>query len=139
MNEFEQRLRQVPVKPLPGDWRAEILAVAAAVQPLPEHDIHAAPAWRTCLLAGCRSLFWPHPRAWAGLAAVWVIIALIHFSQGDEAPVLAEKAAPPTPEMQAHLRQQQQMLVELLVPRTGGEADRPRRSGPHTQLDRMIG
>ena len=134
MNEFEQRLRSVPVKPLPGDWRTEILAAAAEA-------VRSAPvslSWRERLVAGWRSLFWPHPRAWAGLAAVWVIIAILHFSQRDDSPVLAEKSAPPTPEMLADLRQQQQLLAELLGPHGAGEADRPKKTGPHTQLVRTL-
>jgi len=133
MNEFEQRLRSVPVKPLPGDWRAEILATAEAIPAVP-----APPPWRERLAGGWRSLFWPHPRAWAGLAAVWVIIALLHFSQRDDSPVLVEKSAPPTPEMLADLRQQQQLLAELLGPHGAGEADRPKKTGPHTQLVRTL-
>ena len=138
MNEFEQRLRSVPVKPLPGNWRAEILAAAAAAQPSPVHRVNDALTWRARLTAAWRSLFWPHPRSWAGLAAVWVIIAILHFSQRDDSPVLAEKSAPPTPEMLADLRQQQQMLAELLGPHGAGEADRPKKTGPHTQLVRAL-
>lgn len=131
MNEFEKRLQQVPLKPLPDEWRAEILAAVPAVPPAP-----APLAWQARLVAGWRSLFWPHPRAWAGLAAVWVVIALLQFSQRDDSPVLAEKSVPPTPEMLADLRRQQQMLVELISPGGAGEADRPKRTGPHTQLVR---
>ena len=28
-------------------------------------------------------LIWPSRRAWAGLAAVWVALAVVHFSQND--------------------------------------------------------
>jgi hypothetical protein len=138
MNEFEQRLRQVPVKPIPGEWRAEILAAAEAKQPSLERGVHAASTWQARITAILCSLFWPHPRAWAGLAAVWVVIAILHFSQPDDSPVLAEKSAPPSADTLADLRQQQQMLAELLGPYGAGEADRPKRSGPHTQLVRVM-
>jgi hypothetical protein len=133
MNEFEQRLRQVPVKPLPPEWRAEILAAAGAVQPAP-----ARPALQERLAVGWRSLFWPHPQAWAGLAAAWVVIALLHLSQRDEVPARSANSAPPSPETLIELRQQQQMLVELLDLRPGGDIDRPKKSGPHTQLMRAL-
>ncbi len=131
MNEFEKRLQRVPLKALPTEWRAEVLA--AAVPPAPSRVSRG-----DYLAGGWRSLFWPHPIAWAGLAAVWVVIALLHCSQRDDAPVLAEKSAPPSPEMLADLRQQQKLLVELLGPPGAGEADRPKKTGPHTQLVRTL-
>ncbi len=136
MNEFEQRLRQVPLKPVPPEWRAEILA--AAGQLTPDCSGPAPLSWRARWLAGWHSLFWPHPRAWAGLAVVWVVIAGLHVSQSDDAPVVEQSAAS-TPERLADLRQQQQMLVELLGANRASEAEPPKRSGAHTQRVRMIG
>jgi hypothetical protein len=55
---LEAELVRQPFQPLPPAWRDEILAAAAAA---------ATPGWRDYL--------WPHPRAWAALAAGWVAIA----------------------------------------------------------------
>ena len=135
MNEFEQRLQRVPLKSPPAEWRAEILAAAERNRRSPKGES----SWAR-FGAGWRSLFWPHPQAWAGLAAVWVVIALLHFSQRGDGPkaVLAEKSAPPLPEMLAELQQQKQLLVELLSQRGAGEADRPKRPGPHTEVLRVM-
>jgi hypothetical protein len=72
------------------------------------------------------NFFWPHPKAWAGLAAVWILIFAVDFSVRDKSPVVAEKAAPPSPEVIAELRQQQRMLAELIGSSQAREADLPR-------------
>ena len=59
-------------------------------------------------------MLWPHPKAWAGLAAVWILIFAVDFSVRDKSPVMAEKAAPPSPEVIVELKQQQRMLAELI-------------------------
>ena len=135
MNEFEQRLQRVPLKSPPAEWRAEILAAAEGSQRSPKCESQ----WAR-FNAGWRSLFWPHPQAWAGLAAVWVVIALLHFSQWGENSIQARvgKSDQPSPEMLAELRQQQQLLVELLGQREAGDADRPKRAGPHTEVLRVM-
>jgi len=140
MNEFEQRLRRVPLQPAPPDWRAEILAVAVPVRP-------AVPPrpWSARLRVQWPALLWPAPRAWAGLATVWLVILVLQFASRDPAAapaasLVAQKAAPPTLEMQAELRQQQQLLVELLGPRDSRAADRPHpvRSSTHTRRAEIV-
>ena len=70
--------------------------------------------------------FWPHPKAWAGLAAVWILIFAVDFSVRDKSPVMAEKAAPPSPEVIVELKQQQRMLAELIGSSQAREAELPR-------------
>ena len=130
MNDFEQRLRKVPMKPVPADWRAEILAAAA----MPSVTVTRESGWER-INAQLHALLWPHPKAWAGLAAVWVFILLLNVSQRDGAPVRAEKSAPPSPEMRAEIRQQQQLLVELVGANEVREADRPRNLAPQPRTE----
>jgi hypothetical protein len=139
MNELEQRLRQVPLKPVPPAWRAEILAeveLGAASVTLKNSKPRAGWLFRARLAA----LLWPHPKAWAGLAAVWLVILALDFSQGNDSPVARESAQAPTPEMRVELRQQQQMLAELLGAHELSDADRPRPKAPqpHTELVRVL-
>lgn len=131
MNDFEQRLQRVPLKPVPPGWRAEILAAAAAVPSAPKES--ARPSFGSWLHA----LLWPHPKAWAGLAAVWLFIALLNFSQRGTAPVRAEKSAAPTPAAVAELRQQHELLVELLGRPEPRDADRPRSTVPQPRARAM--
>ena len=125
MEKFEQRLSRQPLRPVPPEWRAEILAAA-----LPA----SRPVSRTSFLATCNmqhaTLLWPHPKAWAGLAAVWVVIILVNLSLRDPSARVAEKSAPPSPEMMAELRKQQRLFAELIGPREEFVADRSKYYSP---------
>lgn len=128
MNEFEQRLRRLPVRKLPADWRAEILAAAAPVRT-------AAPVNGLVLLrARLLELFWPHPKAWAGLAAAWAIILLLNLSATDRAPVLVKKSAAPSPDVIEQLHHQQIMFAELIGTTVVSDKDRIKTGPlqPHT-------
>jgi len=132
MNEFEQRLSRQPLKEIPAAWRAEILSVACpASRPVPRASFLA-----TCNLK-LATLLWPHPQAWAGLAAVWVFIIAVNFSLREPAPRLAAKSAPPSPEVMVELRQQQRLLAELIGPRDERDADRSKTYTPRPRGERM--
>ena len=130
LDPFEERLRRQPLKAVPAEWRAEILA-AAADRPSPV----ARPTLLSTLNAQLSTLLWPHPAAWAGLAAVWIFICAMNFSIHDRSPVVAEEAAPPSREMMAEIKEQRRLLAELIGPRETFEADRVKslRPGPRTE------
>ena len=71
MNDFERKLSQQTFRAPPPDLRAAILGTPANVI-VPDRWI-----WRDWL--------WPSPRAWAALAALWVIFAALSFSTGETA------------------------------------------------------
>ena len=121
MRQFERRLSRQPLKKIPGEWRVEIL-VAADVNRRKVRAFTSAATIRSRL----REIFWPAPAAWAGLAAVWILIFFMEFSMRDTAPVVAEKAAPPSPEVIVELKQQQRMLAELIGAGQAREAEAPR-------------
>jgi len=108
---FEHRLRQPPLKPVPPAWRAEILAATHVAQ---RHDassfiIHPSS------FARLRACLWPHPVAWAGLAAAWLFIGAVNLSLHVSAPArLAEKDTPPSPLVLAELKKQQRLYAELV-------------------------
>jgi hypothetical protein len=126
MDNFEQKLQRQPLRQIPAEWRAEILREGrrVAVAEIEHTDTVSLPKlnWRAVLT----SLFWPHPRAWAGLAAVWILILAVDFSLRDPAPVMAEKSAPSSPEVMVELRQQQRLLVELMGSSQTREAEPPK-------------
>ena len=136
-DDFEQRLQRQPLRQIPDEWREEILRQGrrAAVHEIGDADTASLPTlkWRTTLA----NLFWPHPKAWAGLAAVWILIFAVDFSIRDKTPVVAEKSAPPSPEMVAELKQQQRMLAELIGARDTGDADRSKPLAPRPRSERV--
>jgi len=138
-DDFESRLQRQPLRPIPPEWRAEILAAARAAQ-VPYHSSpvtrHPQPSWPYSILYSLSSLLWPHPKAWAGLAAVWIFILAVNFSIRDSAPRRAEKSAPTTPEVLVELRQQQRLFAELVGPRESRDADRPRMFTPKPRGER---
>src|ERR1035437_3253068 len=125
-DDFESRLQRQPLRQMPPAWRAEILAAAREAQA----PVHASRithrSWLSTFNHQLSTLFWPHPKAWAGLAAVWVCIFAVNFSIRDTSPRLAEKSAPPSPEVMVALRKQQLLFAELVGPRETQDADRPR-------------
>jgi hypothetical protein len=129
---LEQKLSRQPLRQIPGEWRGEILAVATSY--------HASPVTRHSFLstlnAQLSTLLWPHPRAWAGLAAIWILILAVNFSMRDPSPVRAEKSSPPSPEVIVELRQQQRMLAELIGPRDTRDADRSKPLVPQPRSER---
>ena len=59
-----------------------------------------------------RELILPRPQAWAGLAAVWVLILALKLSTHDPSHVVTSKSSVP-PEVIAELRQQKHLFAEL--------------------------
>src|SRR5450432_4167872 len=75
----------------------------------------------SCCLGGSNKLWlelvWPCRRIWTGLAAAWVLIFIINFSQRDGSSTMMAKSTP-TPEMMMTFRDQQKWLNELLADRS---------------------
>ena len=135
-SEFEKKLRRQPVKEIPSAWRAEILAAARAEQPIRHSSFVIRPGWLSTLNSQLSTFFWPHPRAWAGLAAVWVCILALNFSTRDKSVMVAEKSSPPSPEVIVELRKQQRLFAELMEPREAPVADRAKTDVPHPRSGR---
>jgi hypothetical protein len=133
LEQIERRLRRQPLRQVPAEWREEILAAAVVGQP--------SPAARRSFLSTrdfqLSTIFWPHPVAWAGLAAVWIFIFAVDFSTRDRTPVIAANNLPPPAEVMAEVHLQQQLLVELLGPRETRDADRQRNFVPKPRSEHM--
>lgn len=141
MNEhepFEKRLQRQPLREAPSAWREEILS--AARQPQPSRDASGV-TWHS-LFANLNSrlstLLWPHPQAWAGLAAAWVLICALNFAYREAAPpASAHRVSLPSPQMRELLRAQGQLLAELVeeTPVAGRVKTAPPRPHSHYRND----
>ena len=129
--QFEDRLQRQPLRPVPPEWRGQILGAAEA-----HRNVRAFTSAAT-IRARLREVFWPAPAAWAALGAVWVLIIAVNFSLRDLTPSTVEKCAPPSADMLAELRQQQLLLAELLGPHEIRDADRPKIFTPKPRGARM--
>ncbi len=107
-SDFEKRLQELPMREIPGHWKAHIVA---AVQSQPA-------CWREWL--------WPCPRAWAGLAAAWLVILGMNLAAGKSPSRPGAATLVFSRQELLELRQQQQMLVKLISPGETAETEPPR-------------
>jgi hypothetical protein len=122
---FEKRLQHQPLREIPSAWRQEILSIAgrAAVSHHAPRATRHWPRWR--------ELFWPCPQAWAGLAALWLMILGASFAARESSPLnLSHQMSVPSPGLRGLLKQQEQLLAELVGPMEKREADRPKPLAP---------
>jgi len=61
-------------------------------------------------------LVWPCRRTWAGLTAVWLLLAAFNLTHTDHNQAVAGKSPPPTTEMRLAFQEQQHLLAELVGP-----------------------
>jgi hypothetical protein len=117
-SDFEESLRRQSIRPVPAQWRGEILRAARA-QPA------ASPWWREWL--------WPHPQAWGALAAAWGIIILLHVAAPGDS---AEKGKTALASWQdfAFLRQETEIIALLTDP----EESRPAPTPPQPRSSRRV-
>jgi len=131
-DDFEKRLQRVPLRKIPSEWRTQILNSAAPSR-------HPAPVTSlpSTLNSQLSALLWPNPKAWAGLAAVWIFIFALHLSIHESAPMMATISSPSST-TGASLKEQQRILVELMdnSEPNGIEKPRPSPAQPHTERRR---
>ena len=123
-DDFEKRLQRQPLRQVPGEWREEILSAARRATPAHHASriTHHVPRSRSLL----STILWPHPTAWAGLAAVWLVILGINLTTRDASTVIAKHASPVSPQVFMAFQEQQRLLVELIGPRETPVAERPK-------------
>ena len=129
-DELEQKLSRQPLREIPGEWRGKILSAARAAQEARHASRIRHQSFLSTLNHQLSTVFWPHPKAWAALAAVWVAILALNLSARDTARVMAEKSTPPSPEVVAELKQQRQLFAELVGAREAHDADRSKSYPP---------
>jgi hypothetical protein len=132
-NPFEKRLQGLPQRPVPPAWRQEILSAARQMRS-GQPDVVTLKPLISRFNVMVAELLWPNPRAWAGLAALWVVVLGLSFANRESTPPgFARQSALPSPQMRELLRQQEQLMAELVGPNGTTEHDLPRPAAPRSQ------
>ncbi|MDB6055987.1 MAG: hypothetical protein JWN25_3510 [Verrucomicrobiales bacterium] len=113
MDEFEENLKRQTRRTIPGEWRKQILSAA---QTRKQNTSDSKPAWRIKI----EELFWPNPKAWIGMAFVWILLGLIHLTMvySNESQIMAAEA---TPDIMA-FGEQEKLFTEAFGQMTRSEA-----------------
>jgi hypothetical protein len=105
--DFENQLQRQPLREVPGEWRAEILRSARAAS-------HETSPPTPHVVAWWREWLWPSPQAWAGLAAVWMVIVGLNATAPTEPGAVAKRSPTPSVEVDSTLAAQRRELARLL-------------------------
>jgi len=111
---FEASLKRQPRRSIPPAWRGEILA--SARQAATFHPSRLMALWSQLSPVNLKlsAFLWPHPKAWAGLAAAWLLILALSFAARDSSTQgLARHVVPASPQMRELLLQQERILTEV--------------------------
>ena len=131
---LEDRLARTPRRGLPPDLRAACLdlarsATAHATSPATTQPPRRPSPWSAWL--------WPHPAAWAGLAAAWCAILALRGPAPVPANVLAATGpstplvlAPDPPRQLVLQREAREESLRPLLPPVPLDIDRPRNPVP---------
>ncbi len=131
--EFERRLQGHPQPRLPATWRTEILSAARAAASRQAVAAERSPA-KSPVSLWLTGWLWPSPRAWAGLAAAWLVVLALDLGSREPSPgESARRAAPVSAESREMLREQGELLAELAGPRHSAEAIKPPLAQPRSQ------
>lgn len=128
MNDLEQQLARQELKRVPAAWRDNILRAAASAQKRAHQDTSSVPWWR--------ALLWPAPRAWAALAAGWVLAAVIQLTMPSVGSSTVAPAAVTSAGAVEGWREQQRLLAELFP--TKRRAEPPKALPPRRRSEREL-
>ena len=136
-NEFERRLESHPHRPVPAAWREEILRAARTAAVTSPSSVASRPSMLSAIQSQLSGLFWPHPRVWASLGAVWLLLLAVNLAIHEPGPrQISGQTGPPSSQMRELLRQQEQMFTELAGLREGAEPDQPKSVAPRPRSQR---
>src|SRR5690348_15465409 len=114
-SDFEKQLRQQPLKKIPAEWRSEILAAARSVADARPITADARPrGFLSTLNSQLSALLWPCPQAWAGLAAIWILIFVLNASSSSGTRAATMNVAARPQQIQTVLLERRRELSQLL-------------------------
>lgn len=92
-------------------WRATLRRGLRNVTDATERVPPARIGWKLW-----RELIWPSRRIWAGLACVWVVIAVLNLASSEPARQVASKSEPRSHDEMQALIEQRRMLAQMIEP-----------------------
>ena len=116
------------MRPIPLEWRAQILGRARAAVPV---EAEARSWWR--------ELLWPCPQAWAALGVLSVISLVINLATLDSGGTerrMAEKGPAPYAQTMMALKKEYGLSISLADAFAKAEADRPQPFAPRPHSER---
>ena len=129
LDDFEQRLRRQPLRPVPPAWRDAILRSAAAGHSSRSSTLNPQPS--TCW----RDWLWPSPAAWAGLAATWVVILALNHAAAPQLSATGPRFAGGINSYVLFSRLAEETDLVSEMPTAPPTAERPRRAIPGPRSD----
>jgi hypothetical protein len=117
MNEFEDILKRTPLRQIPSEWRGKILEAALGTRAEAQfsaENLNSPPSLFAILKSQISSLLWPSPKAWAGLAAVWLVIIGINIGMGTSRQPVKEASSSQTKVTRMAILERQQEVSRLL-------------------------
>ena len=118
-DDFESQLQRQPLREAPSKWREQILREAKDSVVADERRLKLRSYKSQSLLTSAatpwwREWFWPSPQAWAGLAAVWLVILGLNATAASRSTDMAKQSPKPSPEVEITLAAQRRELARLL-------------------------
>jgi len=135
-DDFENKLRRQTPRQIPAEWRVDILRTAQSVAASERNSSRLPQSLFSLLNEKLFALLWPHPKAWAGLAAVWLVIWAMSFYPADQPIAVAKQAVPPSRELMIALREQRRELAKLVEPVVAKDAEPHRSFRPSPRSER---
>lgn len=138
-SDFEKRLQRQPLRQIPGEWRADILDAARAAVASPHGSRITDRGFLSTISHQLSTLLWPHPKAWAGLAAAWLVIVAMNLYSSDPTTRTAKTEVAPSPELMLALREQRRELAKLIEPAATLDAEKPKSFLPSPRSEQRAG
>ena len=111
--------------------RAESVRAASTRQSSSHGKLVFAGTVFQILTTAFRELIVPARRTWMGLAAAWVVLAVLNFSQSTRHEGIVSKSTLPSAELRLAFQEHQRLLDEILgVRAAAGRSEAPRLSPP---------
>jgi anti-sigma-K factor RskA len=129
-DDFEKLLARQRLRPIPPEWRAEILRAARTDSRDEATASETAASW-------WRALFWPSPIAWISVACAWVVIIGMNIAARPERDKASAAAPlPATDASFALLIQERDTLDEISQAQPEPAAPPQKQTPPGACIDR---